>query len=280
VRGVRSAAAVAVGAVALAFGTSACGDASRTAQGAFEPATDGRLVVATELPAPGFWEGDDAATLEGGFEWALARELGARLDLSVRFVEVPVEDVVVGDLHGADLALAQIAVTAEREEDLAFSVPYLDGAPAVLTLAEGGAAEAIVDLATAREQVWAVPRGSAEATYLDDVVRPDEDVVAVADAARAADAVLARRVDAALVELPAALVLAGDHPDLTVDARFDAVSPVAVAMPVDSPIGNVVAVDRALNAMRADGTLDDLTERWLDPVFSVAPADVPVIRTR
>lgn len=267
-------------ALALVLASSACGDATRPAEGGFEPATGRRLLVATDLPAPAFWEGGDVDALDGGFEWAVAHELGERLDLDVRFVDVPFEDIVVGDLQGADLALAQITVTAEREDHLVFSVPYLDGAPAVLTLAEGGATDLIADLATAREQVWAVARGSAEAIYLDEVVRPDEDVVAVADARRAADAVVAGRADAALIELPTALVLAGDHPDLTVDARFDVVAPVAVAMSVDSPTANAVAVDRALNAMRADGTLDDLTERWLAPAFPVAPADVPVIRTR
>ena len=39
------------------------------------------LTVATELPAPPFWIGEDYDSLTGGFEVDLAKEIGKRLNL-------------------------------------------------------------------------------------------------------------------------------------------------------------------------------------------------------
>ena len=36
-----------------------CGEVTKVAENTFEPASPGRVVVATSLPSPGFWEGDD-----------------------------------------------------------------------------------------------------------------------------------------------------------------------------------------------------------------------------
>ena len=68
---------------------------------------------------------------------------------------MPFDRLVAGDLAGADLALAQITITDEREDVVDFSVPYyLDDAGAVLE-----AGEELTDLETAKEQRWAVQRG-------------------------------------------------------------------------------------------------------------------------
>ena len=40
---------------------------------------------------------------------------------------------------------------------------------------------------------------------------------------------------------------------------------------------NVEAVDQHLQRLLANGTVDRLRKKWLDPVFAVNPDDVPVI---
>src|SRR5690606_25506783 len=86
--------------------TAACADATQIAEQTFQPATEGVLTVATSLPAPGFWEGDDPDHLTGGFEYELARRLADRWDLELRVIDVPFDDLATGDLHGADLAMS------------------------------------------------------------------------------------------------------------------------------------------------------------------------------
>ena len=69
------------------------------------------LTVATTLPAPGFWEGDDVTIVGGGYEWGLARSLADEFDLDLKVIDVPFADIVAGQLEGADMALAQIEFT-------------------------------------------------------------------------------------------------------------------------------------------------------------------------
>src|SRR4051794_6706481 len=76
----------------------ACTQMKRAATGGLDTATDGTLTVATELPAPGFWDGDDPTTVHGGFEWAVADALSNELGLELAVVQVPFGDIVAGRL--------------------------------------------------------------------------------------------------------------------------------------------------------------------------------------
>ena len=159
------------GVIATLVALTSCGSSEDIAGQRFVPVTPGLLTVATSLPAPGFWDGAAVDSLTGGFEYGVARLLAERFELELDVVDVPFERLVAGELAGADLALAQITITDEREERLAFSVPYYaDDAGAVL---ESG--EELTDLETAKEQRWAVQRGTVEADFLDDVVQPDDE---------------------------------------------------------------------------------------------------------
>jgi polar amino acid transport system substrate-binding protein len=253
-----------------------CGEATKIAENTFEPASPGTVVVATSLPSPGFWEGDDVSTLDGGFEWGLARALADELGLRVSFRDVPFPAIVTGELHGADVALAQVSITDEREDRVEFSVTYFDSAPAVLAPSD---ADDIHDLATARDRSWVVERATTEEAFVGDVIRPDKPVVTVDDEAEAVDAVMAGDADAVLLDLPAALVIAAQVPGLEVDARFDDPERYAVVLPEGSPDINRRAIDKVLRGLLADGTVDDLADRWLQPVFASDPDDIPVIET-
>lgn len=253
-----------------------CGEATKIAENAFEPASPGRVVVATSLPSPGFWEGDDVSRLDGGFEWGLARALADELGLRVSFRDVPFPDIVTGELHGADVALAQVSITDEREDRVEFSVTYFDSAPAVLAPRD---ADDIHDLATARDRSWVVERATTEEAFVGDIIRPDKPVVTVDDEAEAVDAVMGGDADAALLDLPAALVIAAQVPELEVDARFDHSERYGVVLPEGSPDINRRAIDKVLRGLLADGTVDDLADRWLQPAFASDPDDIPVIET-
>ena len=250
-----------------------CGSSEDIAGQRFAPETPGRLTVATSLPAPGFWDGTDVGDLSGGFEYGIARQLAERFDLELDVIDVPFERLVTGELGGADLALAQITITDEREDQVAFSVPYYtDEAGAVLA-----AGEELTDLETAKEQRWAVQRGTVEAEFLADVVRPDDEPTLFDDAVACIDAVAAGRADAALVDLSTALILTEGRSDVTTGGRFTVDGDLAVALPNES--ANVEVVDAALRALESDGTLDDLEHEFLAPVFETDPSSVPVVRT-
>jgi polar amino acid transport system substrate-binding protein len=262
----------------LAAVATACSDVRQTAENDFRPATPGTLVVGAEVPAPGFWEGTPG-DVTGGFEDELAQALADELGLELQVAEVPFTDVVAGQLGPADLALEQVSVTAERKDVVAFSVPYLTTAPTVVAREDGGDAADLRDLATARELRWAVRGGTTQDEFLADVVRPDERPLIVDSEEAALAAVEAGTVDAALVDLPAALIADEGSDVLVAVARFDQTEDVAAVLPKDDE-ENVTAVDQALRSLDADGTLDDLFDTWLAPAYSTHPDDLPVIATR
>lgn len=259
--------------LALTMVVGSCSDVRRAARGEYAPRVAGLLVVGTDLPAPGFWEGSDPSSIRGGFEWALADALAEELGLTLAVRDVPFSDITRGALGDSDLALAQVSPTPERRERVDFSIAYLTSAPAILTAA--GAPD-VRDLATAKEQRWVVEAGTTGAEYLTDVVDPDRAPLVVGGQLAAVQAVLAGTVDAALLDLPSALAIAHDERGLTVPARFDEAEDLAIVLPKGS--GNTDTINRALRLLMADGTIDSLRERWLDPIFSADLETVPVIR--
>ena len=262
-------------AVAMAV-AAGCGSAARTgATGKFTPAHAGTLTVATAFfPAPGFWEGRPEAP-SGGFEWDLARSLAHRFGLSsVAVVSVPFSDLVSGHLGGADLALSEVTPTAERQKVLDFSTPYLV-APAGVVVRPGTSTP---DLAALRQLRWVAVKGSTLAGIVHDQVRPAHDTIEVAGRVDALGAIDAGTAQAMLLDLPVGLALAKAQPArFKVAAQLSGAEGLAAALPDRS--NNLEAVDSAIRAFLADGTIDRLSTRWLGAKLSAGDERLPLIRT-
>ncbi len=254
-----------------AFVVLACSD-DDDPSAAFEPRTDGVLTVATDLPSPGFWDGETVASLDGGFEYRIAQELAKRFDLRLEVIEVPFERLVAGDLGDADIALAQITSTDERARVLDFSEPYFDVTMGVLV----PAGKRVADLAAAKGLRWVVEAATTQVTFLEQTVRPSSAPLVVPDRNGVVAALEGGRADAALLDLPSALASANESKGaLEVTAQFRADQQLAVALPQDSD--NVEAVNSAIREWRSSGDLDAWEESELHAVLGQNPDDVPVI---
>lgn len=253
-----------------------CGRSSlANSAGRFEPAHAGALTVATAfLPAAGFWEGE-APDPSGGFERDLAHALADRFDVgSVVVVPVAFGDLVGGDLGGADLALSELTPTDERDEVLDFSTPYLVAPPGVLAR-PGIEAVDVADLQPLR---WVAVAASTLTDVVDDRVRPDDDPLVVDTRTEALQALDDGRADVMLLDLPVALAQAKAAPDrYRVLAQLSGPEGLAAALPDGSD--NLQAVDSAIRAFLADGTIERLSKRWLGADLGSAADDVPLIRT-
>lgn len=258
----------------LVISLGACGRTRDTVSSDLVTSTEGVLTVAADLPAAGFWEIDADGRASGGFEWALADALADRFDLRLEVVHVPFEQLAVGELGGADLALAQIEVTADRDDVMDFSVPYLDSDMGVLVRT----GDTLRDLAGAREVVWVAVASSTEEQFVRDTISPDATLQLADDETDAAAAVASGRADAALIDLVSALLISADQGALDTTARFATGGRYAVALPDGSP--NRELVDASIRAFDADGTLESLAQRWLVPALDRLPDDVPVILSR
>lgn len=254
----------------------ACGAAPNgPAAGMFTSSEPGVLVVAASLPARGFWEGTAEAPT-GGFEYGLALELAERFGLDeVRVVDVPFDRLVSGDLGGADLALAELTPTLGRDARLDFSTPYLDAHPAVLVRV----GTEVLDLAAARDLRWAVQAGSIHVPLAEQRIRPAGGPLEMPDIGSVVAAVADGTVDAALLDLPTAVVQERlSNGALRVVAQFATDDALAAAVPEGS--GNLDAIDSAIRTMLRDGTIQALADEWFGRAIVDGSLDIALIRAK
>ena len=252
-----------------------CGDdLGGAASGRFTPLEPDTLTVATTFPAAGFWEGADVDHIDGGFEYELARELADQLGLDqLRVVDVAFDDLVAGEADGFDLALDQVSITRERAQVVDLSRPYLTTPVGVVGRA--GADVDVADLAAARELTWAVEASTTQVDLVDDLINPEDDPRVYPTIVDVLDAVVRGDVDVAAVDYLRALAEVDADDRLVLAAQVTAPQHYAALLPRGS--GNLEAVDAAMRALAADGTLRDL-RRVLYRRFDVDQNDVPTIR--
>jgi len=263
--------------IAIAFAAlvlAGCGDGLGGAAGDFEPAQGDTLTVVTEpLPTEGFWDGSGTEPT-GGLEYGIAQELAERFELDdVNVRTANFSEIVAGDLGDADLALALITPTDERDEVLDFSAPYIQAAPA-LVVREGAE---VPDVETAKELVWALGRDTTFEEIVSDVIDPDSEPLLFDNRADELDAVRNGDADVAMFDLPAAEAIAQADDELAIAAKLSDTEPIAAALPEGSE--NTEAVSSALRAMLADGTLDELAEESLGISLTDSAGGVPILRT-
>jgi polar amino acid transport system substrate-binding protein len=241
----------------------------------FVPATPGILRVATSLPAPGFWNGDDPESISGGLEYAMAREFATRWGLQLQIVDVPFQRIVVGDMAGADLALAQIAVTSTRSKQFPTSVPYMSANFGILVRT----GVSIPDLATARSKHWVVEAATTELAFLRRLMPSSTELTVVEGRDLTLQFLTTGGADAALLDLPTALSTASlSQGRLSVAGQFVTNQHLAAALPPGS--SNLEPLNVVLRNLISSGRIDQFRKAELVPALGRDPAGVPVIVTQ
>ncbi len=239
----------------------ACAGGGLGAAGTFTPTRAGTLTVATaQIPNPGLWEGSFAHPT-GGFEYGLARALVHRFGLAhLKVIDVPFKQLVAGRLDGADLALSDITVNDERAEHVDFSTSYLRAPPAILVRP----GTSVPDVQAAESLHWAVQTGTTLQSALEETIRPYEAPQVLDHQREVLLALRVGRASAVMLDLPVALAYARASPHLyEVAAQLPSQDVLAAALPKGSE--NLEAVDSAIRALTADGTIERLGREWLTP---------------
>jgi polar amino acid transport system substrate-binding protein len=262
--------------LAAAISISGCGtDTSSPAAGTFTPRTPGVLTVATTLvPSPGFWEGT-ATRPVGGFEYELAEDLAHRFGLrTVRIELIHFHRIVSGQLNGADLALDLITPTDQRARSLDFSTPYMDAAPTVLVRT----GTSVPDLASAQHLRWGAVRATTFVDIINKSIAPATAVSIYDNTNDMLAALEQHQIDAVLLDMPLAVVTARRSGErLQAAAQLPASESIAAALPKGS--SNLDAVNSAVRAFTADGTLNRLLDTWVGPDAADAQSSIPLLHT-
>jgi polar amino acid transport system substrate-binding protein len=240
--------------------------------GGFEE--EGVLTVGTNLPAPGFWNGDDPDDISGGYEYGIALELAERLgrDDGVEVVNVSFDALVAGNARGFDIALSQVTITKERKKVVDFSTSYFSSDQGIL-VQEG---TEVPDADAAKALQWGVQSATTAQAFLEDELKPDDEPQVYQETTQAFAALQAGQIDAVLLDTTIVLAQSTQPgSEFEVVGQFKVGEKYGAVFPKDSKLRK--KVNKQLKAMKADGTLDALAEEFLVPEFGKDPADVPYI---
>jgi len=231
--------------------------------------TAGTLTVGTDDPAYSPWFEDGDPSNGKGFEsavaYAVAEQLGYSAD-DVTWTTVGFNAAVQPGAKSFDFDINEFSITDERKEAVDFSSGYYDVTQAVVALNSNPAADAssVADLKDLRIGAQVGTTGyDAIVSQIDPVETPS----VYDDTDKAKLALNNGQVDALVVDLPTALYMASaELDDGTVVGQLpsdDAADPEQFGLLLAKGSALTSCVSQAVDALRSDGTLDDLANTWL-----------------
>ena len=134
------------------------------------------------------------------------------------------------------------------------------------------------DLKTAQELRWGAIQSTTFVETIEDQIVPEEEPV-LYDGQREVIAALEQgEIEATLLDLPLAVAIAErSGGKLEAVAQLPEKEALAVALPKESP--NRQAVDSAIRALTAEGTIETLLEEWVGEEAANAESAIPLLHT-
>ncbi|MEL4318943.1 ABC transporter substrate-binding protein [Leifsonia sp. YIM 134122] len=248
---------------------SGCAGASSDSASESGYVTDGKLTIGTAEPAYYPWVIDDKPESGEGFESAVAYAVAGQLgfaDSDVVWVRSTFDEAIAPGPKDFDFNLQQFSITDERKQAVDFSSPYFETTQTVITIASSPAAGA-TSIADLKKFSIGAQTGTTSLTALEEVIDPDSQAQVFNSNDDAKLALQNGTVDAIVVDLPTAFYLTGAELD---GGKIIGQLPQAEGTTGDQ-FGLVLAKDSALtasvseavDALREDGTLDELATKWL-----------------
>jgi len=259
-------------AVLVATSLSAC--ASNSIAG--DTITEGKLTIGTGNPAYSPWVLNDAPEAGEGFEAAVAYAVAEKLGFKaadVVWVRTTFDEAIAPGAKNFDFNLQQYSITDERKANVDFSSAYYETAQVVVTT-ETSAAAGATSIADLKDYLIGGATGTTSFDAIGSVIAPSQDAFAFNSNDDAKAALTNGQVDAIVLDLPTALYascceltggkIIGQLPTALKGDQFGLV--------LDKGSKLTAAVTKAVDDLRADGTLAKLEEKWL-----TADAGVPVL---
>lgn len=248
-------------------------DSASASEGALKTVTPGKLTIATGEPAYSPWvENNDPASGKG-FEAAVAYAVAGKLGFAnadVVWVRSTFDAAVAPGAKEWDFNLQQFSITEERRNAVDFSSPYYTTAQAVVTL-KGSPVSGATTVAELKGALLGAQTGTTSHRMLTETVAPTTAPSVFNNSQDTVQALKGGQVDAIVVDLPTALYLvASELDDGVVVGQFADTSggdQFGLVLPKGSAL--TAAVTGAVDALRADGTLDSLTKTWLSETVNV-----------
>ncbi len=231
------------------------------------PVAEGKLTVATGEPAYEPWVVGNAPESGEGFEaavvYAVAEQLGYEA-ADVVWVRTTFDAAIAPGPKDFDLNIQQFSVTPEREKVVDFSAPYYETTQAVVA-AKGTPAASATSIADLKDAVIGVMSGTTSLKAAEEVIVPSNEVQVFNDNADAVTALQTGQIDALVVDLPTAFYVrdAQLEGEGIIVGQLDSAAGDEFAFVLPKGSSLTADVSKAIEALRADGTLEQLVQTWL-----------------
>ncbi|MER2606013.1 MAG: ABC transporter substrate-binding protein [Siculibacillus sp.] len=237
------------------------------------PAVAGQLTYETNLPAPGWNNGDTPDTIKDGYEYCLAANIAWRVGLDkVKVVNVDFDALVAGNTKDFDIALSQISITEKRKEVVAFSVPYFDSDVGVL--AKKGKKVESGDMKGLRIGVQA---GTTGTDFVAGTLKPKTPAKVFPDTPSMFTALMANQIDVAMTDTAIVLGQAAESKGkMVVVGQYSTGEQYGALFPKNS--ANAATLDKVLQALIADGTTKKLAAKYLAATWGADPTKIPYFK--
>ena len=234
-----------------------------------ETIADATLTIATDDPAYEPWFIDNDPTNGEGYEaavgYAIAEQLGYTAE-QVTWVKVPFNKVVQPGPKEFDLDLNQVSITEPRRKAVDFSSGYYDVVQTVITN-KGSAIDGVTSIAELADSKLGAQVGTTSYTAITDQIQPSEDPAVFDTNDQAVQALNNGQIDGIVVDLPTAYFMTAVQLD---NGTIVGQLPLIEGEP--EQFGAVLAkgsaltgcITGAVDALREDGTLDQLNVEWLE----------------
>jgi polar amino acid transport system substrate-binding protein len=230
--------------------------------------TAGKFTVGTDKPAYSPWFVDDDPANGKGFESAVAYAVAEQLGFAreeVTWVVVPFTNAYAPGPKNFDVDINQVSITEERRQAVDFSSGYYDVAQTVVTT-KGSKIDGATTIAALKEGKLGAQVGTTSYTAITDQIQPTAKPAVYDTNDLAVQALQNGQVDGIVVDLPTAFYITAAQLD---DGAIVGQLPAGPGTPdqfgmvlaKDSPL--TACVSTAVDALRENGTLEQLEEQWL-----------------
>lgn len=213
-----------------------------------------RVVTDATFPPFEFVQNDKMT----GFDIELVDAIAAKIGSKVAWTNIDFKGLIPALIaHRADMAASAIYITPQRAKVVTFSEPYYTGGLVILTRKDNSAIRSGADLAGKKVTVQV---GTKSVGFLKTHF-PKVNRLEVEKNDEMFNLVEIGRADAAVTGRPAALLYAKTHPDVKVLPKPLTHEEYGFAIRKDLP-DLVKAVNKGLDAVKADGTYQKLEVKW------------------
>lgn len=248
--------------VAMVFAFTACGGGSSDENG-LSTVEAGKLHMATNAAFPPYEMTDDSGGFEG-IDVEIAEKIAAKLGLELVVDDMDFSSVLTSVQGGkADIAMAGLTVTPDRQKNVDFTDSYATGVQVVI-VPEDSDIKTIDDLA--KDKMIGTQEGTTGFIYCSDTPENggfgEDHVIAYTNGATAIQALLAGKVNAVVIDSQPAKEFVAANDGLKILETEFVSEDYAIGVSKDNP-ELLEAVNNALKELIEDGTVQEILDKYI-----------------